>query len=107
MSGEPHLALRPIVRRYVGYVEQVTNVGLQLELPHPNYVMVINLGPAIRVFNPASDVKRGFGSFVAGLYNEAVCVLPAGPMRCVQVDLTPIGARLLIRRPMNEMVNQT
>lgn len=46
------------------------------------------------------------GSFVAGLTDGPVVVEHGGTARCLQVDLTPLGARRLLGRPMSEIANR-
>lgn len=42
-------------------------------------------------------------SFVSGLHPGYVDIAYAGPVSCLQIDLTPIGAGLLFQRPMSEL----
>ena len=106
--GLPDPALRSFVRRYTGYIEQETFFSCRLEVPSPQVVMVVNFGPAIGVASPwANGAEIEIGSFVSGLYDHPVLVRSTGPMRCVQVDLTPIGARLLIDQPMRNFTNRS
>ncbi len=104
----PHPALRTIVHRYTGYIERETFFPSRLEVPSPQVVMIVNFGPAMNIVlpeKPESQIK--LGSFVSGIYDRSVLVQSTAPMRCVQVDLTPIGARLLIGQPMQELTNQS
>ncbi len=47
------------------------------------------------------------GSFVAGLTDGPVLVRHDGSARCLQVDLTPLGARRLWGLPMSELANRS
>lgn len=101
--GAPHPALRGLVLGYCGYTEEQTDFAARLEVPHPNVVLILNLGPAIRVNSPTQSTE--LGSFIAGLHDRPVHVAATGPMRCLQVDLTPAGARLLLDQPLAAFAN--
>jgi AraC-like DNA-binding protein len=46
-------------------------------------------------------------SFVAGVTDGPVLVGHGGSARCLQVDLTPLGARRILGVPMGELANRT
>jgi AraC-like DNA-binding protein len=46
-------------------------------------------------------------SFVAGITDGPVLVGHRGSARCLQVDLTPLGARRILRLPMAEIANRS
>ena len=50
-TAAPPEALRPYVTRYCGYQELVS-AGRRMEVPHPDVVLVIGLGPTLRVVDP-------------------------------------------------------
>lgn len=93
---------------YQGYVEEQTAFATRLKTPHPNIVLIVNLGSAIRISGPGHPAAgTELGSFIGGLHDRHVFVAATGPMRCLQVDLTPFGAAQLLRLPMHELVNRT
>lgn len=105
--GRPAPALRGLIRGYQVYIEDRTAFAKRREVPHPNIVLIMNLGSAIRVSGPGHQPGgTALGSFVAGLHDCHVLVEATGPMRCLQIDLTPFGAAHLLRTPMHELVNQ-
>ncbi|MCC6792645.1 MAG: hypothetical protein IT336_13220, partial [Thermomicrobiales bacterium] len=82
VRGTPAPALRGAILRYQGYVEDRTTFSTRLEAPHPNIVLIVNLGPEIRISgpgHPAAGVEMG--SFIAGLHDRHVFVAATGPMR--------------------------
>ena len=98
----PHPLLRPYVRSgYEGFRQAMRAPVRRLEMPHAGIVLIIGLGPAIDV-DGASHT-----SFVAGLYDAPVVVTDDGHQACVQVNLTPLGARMLLGIPMRELSGQT
>jgi AraC-like DNA-binding protein len=94
----PHPALRPLVARgYVGYAERTGVPLARVETPHPAIVVIVNLGPPLRVDGTA------FGSFVAGLTDVPVLTEHGGEQAGIQLDLTPLGARRLLGVPLREL----
>jgi len=97
----PHPALAPLVARgYLGYVERAAPPR-RLEVPHAAIVVIINLGPPLAV-----DDSGPLGSFVAGLYDRAVVTHQPGEQSGIQLDLTPLGARMLLGLPMRHLARQ-
>jgi AraC-like DNA-binding protein len=97
----PHPALRPLVARgYTGYHERTPGPLRRVETPHPAIVVIVNLGPALRVDGAA------FGSFVAGLTDVPVLTEHGGEQAGIQFDLTPLGARMLLGVPLREVARR-
>lgn len=109
--GEPSPLLRPYVQgMYTGSVERLTGMLRRLEVPHPGVVCIFDFGDGYRVIDPRearpADAPH-LGSFVAGLYDAWVHVEASGISRCVQVNLTPLGATRLFGHPMRDVANRT
>ena len=103
----PHDALRPYITLYCGYQELVA-AGRRMEVPHPNVVLVIGLGATLRVVDPRrpADATIERLAFTAGVHDAAVFTESTEPTRGLQVNLTPIGAYLLFRVPMDSLANR-
>jgi AraC-like DNA-binding protein len=103
----PHDALRPYITLYCGYKELIA-AGRRMEVPHPNVVLVIGLGPTLRVVDPRrpADATIERHAFTAGLHNGAVYTESSEPTHGLQINLTPIGAHLLFRVPMDSLANR-
>jgi AraC-like DNA-binding protein len=84
---------------YTAYYEDVPGGLWRLEVPHPGIVLIVSLGPAISVGDAT------LASFVAGLYEGAVTVGHVGVQHGVQINLTPLGARMILGLPMGELRN--
>ncbi|MBI5106958.1 MAG: helix-turn-helix domain-containing protein [Solirubrobacterales bacterium] len=98
----PHPLLAPFVRSgYEGYAQALRDPVRRLEVPHAGIVLIVGLGPAIDV-DGASHT-----SFVAGLYDAPVVVADDGRQAGIQVNLTPLGARVLLGLPMRELTGRT
>lgn len=106
--GRSHPLLGGLAGEYCGYAEQRTTAAPNLEVPHPDLVLIVNLGAPIRVSAPgAPAASADHRSFLAGLHDAFVVVGATGPMRCVEARLSPAGARLLLGHPLGELGNQT
>jgi AraC-like DNA-binding protein len=70
-------------------------------VPHAGIVVIVGWGPAIDVDGTSHT------SFVAGLYDGPVVVSDDGRQACVQANLTPLGARMLLGMPMRELTGRT
>jgi AraC-like DNA-binding protein len=105
IQGAPHPRLRAHVLSYCSYREETTSFVRRRELPSVRVVLIINLGEPIRVL--ASDAQAGWieqpEGFVAGLHDTYAVTETGGSQAGVQVDLTPIGAYLLLGLAMYEL----
>ncbi len=52
-------------------------------------------------FDRGPGAAERIGSFVSGLHPGYVDIAYAGPVSCLQIDLTPIGARIFFDQPMS------
>ena len=107
-QARPAADLAGAVVRYAGYVESTAWALDQREVAAPVVPLIINLGAPFRVrLGSASDAGEAHGSFVAGLYDGYADVAALGPAHCLQLDLTPLGARRLLALPMQELAGRT
>ncbi|HEX2283472.1 MAG TPA: helix-turn-helix domain-containing protein [Mycobacterium sp.] len=107
VSGTPHPSLRGVVLRYEGFAERVAGPVIIRELPCTFVPIIIDLDAGWTVAHRQHATPLRLGSFIAGITDGPVLVGHAGSARCLQVDLTPLGARRLIGMPMSELANQT
>jgi AraC-like DNA-binding protein len=75
----------------------------QRQFPGPQVVVIVELGPPIRLFDRVLRGARFPGGFVAGLGDSATVTEHDGVQRGIQIDLTPVGARALFGVPMDEL----
>jgi AraC-like DNA-binding protein len=90
-APDPHLAAH--VRSYCGYVERGGTPLARRELPSDEIIVVLGLGPPIRVDGEPR------GSFVAGLNGAPALTEHDGVQEGLQVNLTPLGAYRLFGPP--------
>ncbi|GGV28181.1 hypothetical protein GCM10010182_58920 [Actinomadura cremea] len=104
--GRPHPALRPFLRSYDGYWEEVALPSRMRTLPTRSAVVIINLGPPMFLRTPdPSGADRDFGSFVAGMHDGPGMYEHPGGQLGVQLDMTPLGAYTLFGVPMGRFAN--
>jgi AraC-like DNA-binding protein len=107
VHGAPDPRLRGHVLSYCSYDERTSSFIRRRELPSVRVVLIINLGEPIRVFAPGasgwSDQPEGF---LAGLHDTYAVTETSGSQGGVQVDLTPVGAHLLLGVPMDELAQR-
>ena len=108
-SGTPHPSLRGVVLRYEGYAERGSGPVSFRELPCTFVPIIIDLdaGWTVAHREHAWSGPLRLNSFVAGITDGPVVVGHGGSARCLQVDLTPLGARRLLGMPMSELANRT
>jgi AraC-like DNA-binding protein len=104
----PAAALRRHIRRYWGYAEHTAGPTRQREPASTGVVLIFGLGPELRLVDPArSDAPaQRLGSFVAGPDDACAVIEHDGEMRGVQVDLTPLATRMILRVPMHELAHR-
>ncbi len=105
--GVPARALRPYVREYCGWFEHMAAPLCRREPPSEIIPVIINFGAPVRIF-AGSDQTRwtDYRSFTTGPYDTFVLVGSAGPSGGIQVNLTILGARLFLGRPLHELTNR-
>lgn len=106
IAGTPHPSLRDVVIRYEGFEDRRGQPVTFRELPCSFVPIIIDLdaGWTIAVDNAA---PLRIDSFVAGVTESVVTVSHDGSAHCLQIDLTPLGARRLLGVPMSELANTT
>lgn len=104
----PHPALQPLVERYWGWTEDYSVPIRRRELPSRSVVTVLGLGPPMRL----RDARSAAGSaetqtsFVAGLTEASIVTEMDGTAVGLQLNLTPLGAFVLLGVPMHTFANR-
>lgn len=96
------------VTRYCGYVHHAGGPALEREPLSTGVVLILGLGPQLGIVDrrePAQPPAR-FHSLLAGLDDACAVIAHDGTMRGIQVDLTPIAARMIFRTPMHSLARE-
>lgn len=105
--GQPTAALRPYVHAYVGWFERMTAPLVRRELPTDEAPLIFNLGTPIRLFDVDNPRRhRDVGSFITGAYDAPQLVGSEGISGGVQINLSLLGIRRLVGRPLADMKNE-
>jgi AraC-like DNA-binding protein len=110
MAGAaPHPAVAGYVRRYVEWEEISPAPVVRRELASMDVPLILNLGDpyAVRPVGGPPGAARHRGAFVAGIHDMPVDTWNPGASGGVQVDLSPLGARMLLGVPMSELARRT
>src|SRR5918992_4313388 len=105
---EAAAGLRRHIARYWGYQERTGEPARQREPAGTGVVLIFVLGPELRLVDPEAPARPGqrLGSFVGGVDDACAVVEHDGEMRGVQIDLTPLAARMIFRVPMHELARR-
>ena len=99
--------LRGLVSGYSGFRDDAPASGTQPEPPGGRVPLIVDFGAGWHVATPASAYRpQRMGGFTGGMHDAVALVEAAGPARCVQADLSPLGARRLLGVPMRELTNR-
>jgi AraC-like DNA-binding protein len=105
---QPDSRLRGYISSYCLYDEQTASFQRRRELPSDRVTLIVNLGEPIRVGVHADDDRWSDqpAGFLAGLWDTYALTETRGSQRGVQVDLSAVGAHLLLGVPMHELTNR-
>jgi hypothetical protein len=105
-SASP-LQLAGLVHQFTCYDSGVSASTADREIASFVVPIIFSFADPFRIaFDRPPEVDDRIGSFVSGLHPGYVDITYGGPVSCVQIDLTPIGARLFFRRPMTEFATR-
>lgn len=109
IAGTPHPSLQGVVLRYEGFRQTSAQPVLFRELPCSFVPIILDLdqGWSVAHREHVGSAPLRLDSFVAGVTDGPVLVGHGGSARCLQVDLTPLGARRILGVPMGELANRT
>jgi AraC-like DNA-binding protein len=101
VAHRPHPSLRGLVRRSAGFAERTGGPLHRRELPFGGVPIILSFGERVRISSATGS--GDYTSFVAGVHEIPVDTAHDGSLRCIQVDLTPLGAHQLLGLPMSEL----
>ncbi|MGP3922035.1 helix-turn-helix domain-containing protein [Streptomyces sp. 8N616] len=98
-AGLPAPALRPYVRRYLGYRYLGYPPGTHLGLPSGWVTVVVSLGEPTRVARTPGERTTAHPALAGGLHTAPVGIAHDGDQYGVQLELSPLGCRTLLGLP--------
>lgn len=100
-------ALRMLMYRWAGFVDPSTGV-YRRELPFLGAPVILTFGAPYLVSDAATPgiAGREVGQFAAGLHRSFSSTLSIGPSWSMQIDLTPIGARIVLGQSMVDLTDR-
>jgi AraC-like DNA-binding protein len=106
-EGRISAVLRPYVTEFVAYRESYATPLHRRRPPFGGIVMIFGFTERMGLVDPRKpDSPQRLASFVGGLADVYTDTTTVGRAEGIQVNLTPIGARLLFGMPMSELANQ-
>ena len=104
----PAARLQPYLRSYCGYHEQTPGPSQRRELPGPIAVLILDLGPTLRILDATSGALKHAhaAGFVAGLDDHFTLTETVGEQRGIQVDLDLAGALHIFGVPLSELTRR-
>jgi AraC-like DNA-binding protein len=98
----PAPALRPLLGQALeGWAWEGQVAASFLELPFPGIPLILNLAAPWRVEGTTLD------SFLAGLNTRPTTVAGERAFSCLELRLTPLGARRLLGMPLHELTDRS
>jgi AraC-like DNA-binding protein len=98
----PSPVLRPLLGQALeGWTHEGSDATSYFELPFPGLPLIFNLGSPWRVDGERLD------SFVAGQHLRSTAVAGERTFSCLELQLTPLGARRLLGFPLHELADRT
>jgi AraC-like DNA-binding protein len=104
--ADPHPMLSSYVRAYCGWEEEPASLIWRVEPPGADIPVIILFRSPVLAPEGIDDTLKPFGSFVAGLWDHHAIVGSRGRMAGVQVNFSPLGARLLLNQPLAAFANR-
>jgi AraC-like DNA-binding protein len=95
-------ALRPFVRDFLGAESTLAIALEERHLPQLGVALVVNLGAPHRLVDGDGE-QAGAGAWVVGLQTGARLGEAVGARTFMAVQLTPVGAHLVLRLPMDAL----
>jgi AraC-like DNA-binding protein len=107
-SGRPAPRLHGYVARYEGYFETDAAGMRRRHMPSGRVPLIVGFGAPLRTHYPLDPASQpeAHASFVAGLHRSFALTESTGPSLGIQVDLSPVAARMLLGAPMHELTGR-
>ena len=105
--GASHPSVRPYAAVYVGWTETMVSPVVRREMPTEYAPLMFSFGAPIRLYDLSDRTRYSdVGSFITGAYDASQLVGSAGTSGAVQVNLTLLGIRRIVGRPLADLKNR-
>lgn len=105
--GASHPSIRPYAAVYVGWTETMVSPIVRREMPTEYAPLMFSFGAPIRLYEVGDRARYAdLGSFITGAYDTSQLVGSAGTSGAVQVNLTLLGIRRIVGRPLADLKNR-
>jgi AraC-like DNA-binding protein len=95
------------VLEYVGWFEHMAQPLCRRELPTEVVPVIVSFGAPVRIFDQQDPHRwTDFASFTTGAFDTYVLVGSSGPSGGLQINLSILGARFFLARPLAELTNR-
>ena len=102
----PPTPARPhVIGMIEGWEQPVASSARMREVPIPGVPVILNLDAPWEI--ESAGQREEYDSFTGGLSTAPVFVRGGASWACIELRLTPLGARRLFGRPMHELSNMT
>jgi AraC-like DNA-binding protein len=106
-SQAPGPALTGLVTRITSYRERISCGRFQRETVSLTVPLIIGFAdPFAMAHGREPGDNERFVSFVGGLCTKPVIIRSEGDVDCIQIDFTPLGARLFFGMPMDALAER-
>lgn len=102
-AARPAKQLRPFVARYSGYHFTGFAPGVHRGLPSRHLTIVIPFGEPLRLALAPGDPLVDYPTVASGLHPRAVIIAHNGNQYGIQLALTPLGARSILKLPAGQL----
>jgi AraC-like DNA-binding protein len=102
----PDQLLRPYIRELTAYREIPNGTVRRQTLPLDKVVVILGFESALTIGTERGRRVRPHTAFVAGLTDVPGFYETSSASSGIQMNMTPLGARLFLDRPLSEVANQ-
>ncbi len=107
VAAKPRAGLAPLVAAYTGYRMEGAQPGMHRGLPSRHLIFIVTLDGTVDLAalpDPAQP-PASFTTLVGGLHSTPALIRHDGHQHGIQLDLTPLGARVLFGLPAGELAS--